>query len=389
MRFIIALGIVSLFADVTYEGARGVIGPFFASLGASGAVVGMVAGAGELTGYTLRYASGRLADRTRAYWTITILGYIVNLFAVPLLALAGRWEVAAMLVIAERTGKSIRGPARDVMLSHAAHRVGRGWGFGLHAALDQVGAIIGPLLVAGMVAWRKTYSAAFFTLAIPAGMALAALAVARFQYPHPHEMESVSRTPGAKDLPREFRLYIAAAGLLAMGFVDFPLIAYHFEKASIVAPEWIPGLYSVAMAVNALTALAYGRLYDRFGIVVLPGATLFSMLALPFAFFGGLASAVAAMVAWGSGMGAQDAILRAGVAGLVPPDQRGSAYGAFNAVYGVLWFAGSATMGVLYGHSFLLLVAFGMAAQLASAGLFLRFRRITSGRPGAPATLPR
>lgn len=83
VRFIIALGTISLFADVTYEGARGVNGPFLATLGASAAVVGIASGAGELAGYLLRLAGGVAVDRTRAYWPLTIIGYIINLLAVP------------------------------------------------------------------------------------------------------------------------------------------------------------------------------------------------------------------------------------------------------------------------------------------------------------------
>ena len=148
IRFIVALGTISLFADVTYEGARSINGPFLGTLGASAAVVGIVSGAGELAGYLLRLFSGFAVDRTRAYWTLTIVGYTINLLAVPCMALAGHWGFAAALIIAERAGKAVRTPARDVMLSQASKIVGRGWGFGLHEFMDQLGAFMGPLLVA-------------------------------------------------------------------------------------------------------------------------------------------------------------------------------------------------------------------------------------------------
>jgi MFS family permease len=147
VKFIILMGIVSLFADMTYEGSRSITGPYLAILRASAVTVGFVAGFGELTGYVIRFFSGYLIDRTHSYWTITLIGYLINLIAVPLLALAGSWEVAAALIIVERIGKGIRVPSRDVMLSHACSQVGQGWGFGLHEALDQIGAILGPLIV--------------------------------------------------------------------------------------------------------------------------------------------------------------------------------------------------------------------------------------------------
>jgi MFS family permease len=161
LRFVVLVGVVSLFADMTYEGARAITGPFLATLGASGAVVGVVAGLGELLGYALRLVSGYLSDRTGRYWALMILGYAVNMLAVPLLALAGRWEIAAGLMIAERVGKAIRTPPRDVMLSHASSRLGHGWAFGLHEALDQVGAVVGPLLVAGVLFRTERYDIGF------------------------------------------------------------------------------------------------------------------------------------------------------------------------------------------------------------------------------------
>ena len=150
LRFVLLLGVVSFFADFVYEGARSVTGPFLAVLGASGAAVGVVAGLGELLGYGLRLVSGPLSERTQKFWPITILGYAVQMTAVPLLALAGSWQMAALLILCERIGKAIRNPPRDVMLSHASQEIGLGLGFGIHDALHQIGALIGPLAVAAL-----------------------------------------------------------------------------------------------------------------------------------------------------------------------------------------------------------------------------------------------
>jgi MFS family permease len=371
IRFIVCLGIVSLLADTTYEGARSITGPFFKDLGATAAQVGLIVGLGELCGFTLRLASGLLADRTRAYWTITIVGYAVNLAAVPMLAFAGSWQIAALLVIAERTGKSLRTPARDVLLSEAAHAVGSGWGFGLHAALDQVGAVLGPLFVAWSVARSHSYAPAFLRLAIPAAAAVVVLVAARAVYAAANaETPAAARESGA--LPKIFWRYVAAAALLAAGFVDFPLIAYHLEKTALARPAAIPLLYAGAMAVNAVTALLLGRLFDRYGLAALAGGIVISLASLPLAFLGGFIAVSAGIACWGTGMGAQDAILRAGIARVVSMGKRGRAFGAFNAVYGVMWFLGSAAMGLLYDHSVPTLVIFGVVAQAAAAVAFLR-----------------
>ena len=372
-RFIVALGIVSLFADMTYEGARSVIGPLLKDLGASATQVGIIAGLGEMIAAGLRLFSGRLVDRTQAYWTITTLGYFLNLVAVPLLAFAGNWQVAALLIIAERTGKGLRGPAVDVLLSEATEVVGHGKGFGLHAAMDQIGAVLGPLAVTISVARTHTFGPAFLWLGIPAAGALSALVVARAI--GARQEKSPPPAPKEKDLPKVFWLYVIAAGLLALGFVDFPLLAYHFQKNSLTKPEIIPLLYAGAMGINGLTALIFGRLFDRYGIQIIVLGILVSLLALPFGFLDGAGGVYISVACWATGLGAQDATLRSGISQVVSMNKRGTAFGSFNAVYGMLWFAGSVTMGVLYDYSLMTLVVFGIAAQLGAATLFVCLRK--------------
>jgi MFS family permease len=372
MRFIVCLGFVSLFADMTYEGAYSIVGPFLKDLGATGAQVGLVAGVGEMIAASLRMFSGRLADKTRAYWSLAISGYLLNLLVVPALAFVGTWQAAALLIVAERTGKALRGPARDVLLSDATAEVGHGWGFGIHTAMDQTGAVAGPIFMAvSVVRLHHNFAPAFLYLAIPAALALGALLVAKAVFPsagHP------PATKAPKPIPRVFWTYVAAAGLLACGFVDFPLLGYHFENAKIVSPETIPLLYAGAMAVNGATALLFGRLFDKYGITVLVWGICISLFALPLGFLGGSVAIGVAVCCWGAGLGAQDASLRSGIAQVVSMNKRGSAFGSFNFVYGLMWLIGSATMGYLYGHSLTALVAFGVVAQIAAAVMFLGLR---------------
>ncbi len=371
IRFIVALGVVSLLADVTYEGARSINGPFLATLGASAATVGIVSGAGEFAGYVLRLASGVAADRQRRYWLLTIAGYVINLLAVPLLAFSRSWGTAAALMIAERAGKGIRTPSRDVMLSQASHVVGRGWGFGLHEFMDQTGAVLGPLIVAAALG-ASYYPRSYALLAIPALLAVAVLLIAARIYPDPARFEPHDSAAAATaSLPRIFWIYVAAAGLLAAGFVDFPLIAFHFQKTSLLAPGAVPVFYAVAMGVEGLSALLFGRLFDRIGVAALLAGVLMSAAASPLVFLGSFYPALAGMALWGAGMGAEQTPLRAKIAALVPPVRRGAAYGIFNTVYGLLWFAGSAAVGILYGRSLAAVVAFSVTAQLTAIPLLL------------------
>ncbi len=374
LKFVILIGVVSLFSDCTYEGARSITGPFLALLGASATVVGVVAGFGELIGYALRLASGYFADKTRQYWAIVFLGYAMNLLAVPLLALAGHWELAAVLMIVERMGKAVRTPARDVMLSCASDQIGRGWGFGLHEALDQIGAILGPLVVAAVFYFNGSYQSGFALLLIPALIALSVLFTAYKLYPNPHDLESASVKSQSKGFPRAFWFYVIAIGCVAAGYADFPLVAFHFKKVSTVPDSWIPVFYAVAMGVDAIAALVFGRLFDRVGFSVLIVAVLISSFFAPLVFMGGFYWALVGMALWGVGMGAQESVMRASIADLVPTNRLGFAFGVFNTGYGLFWFVGSALMGVLYDTSVSTLIVFSVASQLISVPILLAAR---------------
>lgn len=375
LRFVMLIGIVSLFADMTYEGARSINGPYLAILGASGAVVGIASGLGELTGYLLRLVSGYFSDKTGRYWAITFFGYLVNLIAVPLLALAGDWPLAVALMILERIGKGVRVPPRDAMLSYATKRMGRGWGFGVHEALDQIGAILGPLMVAIVLYAKDGYRTGYIALLIPALLALGVLAIARFLYPRPQDLEISQKELQVQGFTRLFWSYIAAASLIAAGFADFPLIAYHFEKASVVTPALVPVFYAVAMGVDAVAAMVFGRLFDRIGLSIMMIVALISAFFAPLVFLGSRYPALLGMALWGVGMGAQESIMRAVVANIVSAERRSFAYGVFNTAYGIFWFLGSLLIGILYDISIPALVVFSVTAQLASIPIFYSLRR--------------
>jgi len=374
-RFIILVGVVSLCSDMTYEGARSISGPFLGSLQASAAVVGVVAGLGEFIGYSLRLVSGYLTDRLGKYWPITFVGYCLNLFAVPLLALVGRWEAAAVLLVVERLGKAIRTPARDAMLSHAATSVGRGWGFGFHEAMDQVGAVTGPLIVAAVLYFRGSYREGFAVLLLPAILAMVVIAAAARLYPHPQHLEVSAPKLETAGLRRPYWLYVAAVGLVGAGYADFPLIAYHFGKAAVAPVTWIPIFYAVAMAVDAVAALLLGRLFDRIGMPVILAAVMLSAFFAPLVFLGGFPLALVGMVLWGIGMGAQESIIKAALAEMLPRGGRATGYGIFNAGFGLFWFLGSALMGWLYELSLAWLIAFSVIIQLLAIPIFFGVSR--------------
>lgn len=373
MTFVLMIGAVSFFADFTYEGARGVLGPYLASLNASAFTVGAVVGFGELLGYGVRYFVGRLADRTGRFWPITIAGYVLQMAVVPALALTGSWESAAVLIILERLGKGIRNPPRDVMLSHAAGRLGGyGWTFGIHEACDQFGAMFGPLAVAWVLARHGSYHEAFAVLLVPAVINILLVLSARLLYPKPEDLEGgMARQVAGANFSNTFWIYLAGAALVAAGFADYPLLAYHFAKADVMPIEWIVVFYAIAMAVSGTASLVCGRLFDRYGFRVLASLTVVASLFAPLAFLGGFNLALVGAALWGVGMGVHESIIPAAVAPMVPAERRASAFGLFTAGYGVFWFLGSAAIGFIYGLSIPWTVVFCMLTQWAAVPIFL------------------
>lgn len=374
--FIVLLGFVSLFSDMTYEAARSITGPFLAFLGASATLVGFIAGLGEFIGYALRLFSGWLADKTGKYWSITIVGYLINLLSVPALALVGQWQLAAVLIMAERAGKALRTPARDAMLSHATAEIGRGWGFGLHEAMDQIGAMLGPLIVAAVFYFHGGYREAFGVLLIPAVIAIGILVFARFLYPSPRDLEISKIQIETKGLSKVYWIYLIAVALNGAGYADFPLIAYHFKKVATVPEQWIPVFYALAMGIDALAALIFGYFFDKKGLSILIFSVIISAGFAPLCFLGGFYSALMGMLLWGIGMGAQESIMRAAVAVLVPKEKRGVGYGVFNTGYGLFWFLGSTALGFLYDFSVSVLIVFSIILQLTSIPFLFRVRKM-------------
>jgi predicted MFS family arabinose efflux permease len=291
--------------------------------------------------------------------------------AVPLLAIAQTWQMAGLLIVLERVGRAIRNPPRDVMLSHAGQEVGLGWTFGLHEALDQLGAFSGPLVLAWILARHGDYKLGFAVLAVPATITIAILIFARLAYPRPQEMEVHVPDVQGRGLPRVFWMYLVGAALVAAGFADFSLMAFHFRKAQIVPQTLIPIFYAVAMAVSGMGSLVFGKLFDRSGLLILVLLTLIGTVATPLAFLGHEWAALAGCAVWGLGMGVHESIIPAAVATMVPPQRRPSAYGTFTAVYGVCWFLGSVMIGRLYDVSLPALVGFSVAAQLAAIPVFV------------------
>ena len=382
--FIILFGLVSLFADMNYEGGRSVVGQFLKLLGSSAFAIGLAAGIGEFAGYALRFVSGSIADKTRKYWIFIIAGYTLQLCSLPMLAFLDGWELAVAFLFFERVGKAVRKPAHDAVISFASTHTGSGFGFGLHEAMDQIGAFVGPALFSVLLFTVKsgteiqTYRNGLLLLFIPAALAIGITIIARFLFPHPEKFEIKSKTPelSGKGYSHPYWIIVIAAGLLAMGITDFPLIGLHLKKTGAFTEEAIPLLYAGAMAIDAAAAIFFGFLYDKIGVKALAGLFLAEIFTAPLVFLGSFYSIIAGMALWGISVGTQESILKAAIADRVPTSKRAGAFGLFNMLFGLFWFAGSALIGLMYDKMGVYAVsAFSVAVQGAAFVYFLRIFR--------------
>ncbi|WP_292519050.1 MFS transporter [Methanoculleus sp.] len=370
MQLILLLGVASLFGSLVSNGARSVTGPYILLLGGSAAVVGLVAGFGEFIGYALRSATGAYVNQSRRYWNVAMAGYGL-LAAIPLLAFAGRWEGAAILIIAERVGKAIRTPARDTILSHATTAIGRGWGFGVHKALDQVGAVIGPLVMVAVLAFTGSYAPGFLLLGVPlAGVAMILL-FARSAVPKPGRLEVNGGTRETGEELPGIMPYATFIFLGMAGFANFPLISFHLKAQSIIPDAAIPLFYASAMVVSVIVALLIGRAFDRIGIHTLLAIPILSIATVLLAFSLTPGAALAGSLVWGAGIGIFETVLRASIAESTAADLRGQVYGTVSAVFGTAWFVGSAVMGVLYDVSLGHIVAYVVIVEVAALIAYL------------------
>jgi len=373
--FVLVMGIVNLFADMTYEGGASINGPFLGSLGASAAAVGILAGLGEFFGYSLRSVSGYFADRSGKYWAMTFAGYVVNLLAVPAMALAGSWQIAALLLILERVGRAIRKPTVEAMLSYSADTLGRGWVYGLNTALDETGATLGPLLMALALYLRATYRTGYGLLLISSLLALAALTVARIVFPVPSNLQRGASIARDTAFTRRFWLSMVAAACFGAGLMSYEFISYHLSTKGTFQPAWIPIGVALATMMSILASLALGRLYDRIGLGVVLAAIAVAALFSPLVFLGGFTAALIGLLLWGVGYSVQDTLLKAVVAGMLPDGRRNFAFGLFYAGYGGGWLIGSVVTGLLYKHSIPGVIGFSVAVQLSAIPLFVLANR--------------
>ena len=379
LAFIFLMGIVSLFSDMTHEGGRSILGEYLNLTGASAAAIGFVSGLGELLGYGLRILSGRIADRTKKYWTLVVFGYVIQVLAIPALALVPEngWMLACAFVIIERVGKAIKKPAKNTLVSFASSEIGQGKGFAYQEFLDQLGAFLGPVILF-VISWIKgteelmsTYRLCFLALGVPALITIALVLFSMYKYPHPEMFEKEAAAEEKFEFRKSFLFYMAAISLFAFGFADFTLITLHAARSGFFPEHTLSLLYALAMAVDAFAALFFGWLFDRIGLKALMISTLLSSCFAGLVFLSDTpVMMLCGIVIWGIGMGAQESIMKAAVSRIIPRHMRSTGFGIFETGFGIFWFLGSWCMGALYDYNLTLLVVISMVVQLAAIGFY-------------------
>ena len=371
LLFLLLIGIISLLADFTHEGARSIYGPYLGLLGVSAFMVSFTAGLGEFIGQSLRIVTGIIADKTKQYWLMMFIGYAINLLVIPLLYFVqpGFFEVAIILILLERVGKGIRAPAKSVLTSFVSPHLGAGKTFALQEMMDQLGAFLGPLFVFIVLSINKGselngYQISFGLLGIFSIMTLVVILVARLKYPTPDHFE-VSKHATHFRGNKAFLIYLVAIAFIALGFIDYPFMAYHIKTFELMEIAYVPLLYAYAMGIDAISALIFGILFDKIRVNALLISMLISMGFSPIFFLNqNLLSVIIGVTLWGIGMGALESILKAVISTSVSKDKRATAYGIFYTVFGLSWFIGSSIVGGLYGISIEALVIFSVSMEI-------------------------
>ncbi len=381
MAFITLMGVVSLFSDMTHEGARSILGEYLNLAGASAAAIGFVSGIGELCGYSLRLLSGFIADKTKKYWTLIILGYTMQVLAIPALALVPEngWVIACFLVIIERIGKAIKKPAKNTLVSFAASEVGTGKGFAYQEFLDQLGAFAGPVILFFISLIKdtgdlfSTYRVCFAFLGIPALITVALVVISKIKYPDPEVFEkSEDDNKTEFHIKKSFVFYMIAICLFAFGFADFTLITLHAAKTDAFPTATLSLLYAAAMAVDAFAALFFGWLFDKIGLKALIYSTLCSAFFAPLVFLSDSPFLIGVgIILWGIGMGAQESIMKAAVSKIIPKSMRSTGFGIFETGFGIAWFLGSWLLGALYDVNTLWVAIVSAAAQILAVIFYI------------------
>lgn len=355
IRFILLMGMVSLFADMVYETARGVMGPYLGFLGANAFAIGLIFGVGEFLGYFLRIVAGVIVDKTKKYWSFVFIGYGA-IISIPLLAFANYWLLAGTLILLERIGKALRAPAKDTILSLYSKNIGKGLTFGIHETADQIGAVVGPILFYIFLAIGLGYKTSFLILAVPFVFVILSLILSRLYVGRISVDVSKETHVSNGNNKLDVYVYLVFVFLTSLGFVSFPIISYHAVNVKLLNDTFVPLIYSLVMILDAMVAIPIGILYDRIGVKIMAVLPILITISVGFGLSNSLVLLVIGLILWGVIMSAYETIVRAYIGDNVSLGDRGKFYGIFNTVLGISFAIGNSVVGYLYDISISLII---------------------------------
>jgi len=365
------LGLVSLFADIVYEGGRSISGAYLVEISAPALAAALI-GVGEFLGLVFRLISGYIATAhhsPRVLWGSTLLGYVITALSIPLIAFAPTWQIVVFLYIIDRVGKGLRAPTRDVILAEVSEGIGLGKGFGIHELLDQLGAFTGPLLVSILLALHG-YRVAYIALLAPGLISVLLVTSAWSLYPTPRSVPVSSKSQiSFRGYPRRFWIYIAATSILALGFMHWSIASYYLKTRGVISDVEIGLIYAVAMLVDAIIAIPLGVFFDRIGLRVLMGIPLLLPVFTVLLVYGPRELVYLSAIPWGIIMCSEESIMRASIALLVEPSKRPLAYGVFGLLFGLTWALGGYIYVALFVNP-LYIVSYALITSLISLHLY-------------------
>jgi MFS family permease len=405
-KTVVRLGWVSFLTDVSSEMIVPLLPAFLATLsGVPAAALGWIEGVADATASFVKILSGKWTDRAKAKKPLVFLGYGLSSLARPLIGLAPGWPTIVLIRFFDRVGKGVRTAPRDTMIAAAAPPERRGAAFGLHRAFDNAGAVLGPLLAAGLVGWMGlSFRTVFLLAAIPAALSLLVLA---FGVREEEKISLKVNTAGAGDAPHDARrgspppslpleesssssssslppVFWRTAGVFALFALAASSDTFLLLKAKEIgiAAAWLPILWAFSNAVKSLFSTWGGGLSDRFGRkrLLFVAWTLYAVCYAGFAFVSSPGPLVALVGIYSLYYSLSEGTEKALVADLVGPEHRGRAFGWMNGLIGFAALPASVVFGMIWQGAgsktaFLAGAAVAAAAVLGLVALVPRGRK--------------
>ncbi|MGB3341752.1 MAG: MFS transporter [bacterium] len=374
---IFILGLVSLFTDLSSQMVYPLVPEFLISIGASKAIIGMIEGVAESTASLFRTIFGRLSDKLKKRKLFIFLGYGLSALSKPFLYLANVWTVVLGVRFSDRMGKAIRTPARDALISTSVDPSEKGKAFGLHRAMDRIGAIGGPILAMLVLSLFSDNVRLVFLLSVIPGI----LALFFVRFAKETSIEQHGDVPIKRNSLRNasFIIFLVSNIIFTLGNSSNAFLILRAREAGLTI-IMIPVIWVVYNISCTISSPIFGSLSDRIGRkpIIITSFLFYSFVYFLFGITKNLLMIWVLFAAYGIYYGLSAGVFRAYIADLVEPKNRATAYGIFNTGIGLALLPASLIMGALwdsYGSKWAFMTSAGFSLlgfTVFIVSLFLR-----------------